>query len=257
MKHKYFALFIAFLAFSTRAFAQGAIRLGTVLPVRLNSSLYLKTPLGKVITASVMQDIVLPTGATIRAGAKVVGHVTAVRPAANGARAQIVFAFDRVVAPKQTFPVTTNLRAMASFVEIEAAQVPRSGPDRGTPENAWTTVMVGGDIEYRGGGPVTEGSKIVGRPVFDGVIGHVSAKPGTDCRGAMDGNDMPQALWVFSSDACGFYGFPGLEIAQAGRSDPIGEIVLKSNGAKMRIQSGSGILLRVISSGEKTAKTRG
>ena len=256
MKPSNFALFAAFFALSTCAWAQDAIPLGTVIPVRLNSSFSLKTPPGKVITARVMQNIVLPAGEKIRAGAKVLGYVTAVIPAAKGTSAEISFAFDRVVASNRTIPVTTNLRAMASFVEVEAAQVPQSGPDRGTPENAWTTVLIGGDIEYRGGGPVAEGSKIVGRPVFDGVIGQVNTKPGTDCRGAINGNYQPQALWIFSSDACGLYGFPNVGIANAGRSDPVGQIVLTSNDRSLNIPSGSGMLLRVIGSGETTADTR-
>jgi hypothetical protein len=198
-----------------------------------------------------MQDVVLQAGVTIRAGAKVVGHVIAATPPANGTGARISFTFDKVVASKRTIPVTTNLRAMASFVEVEDAQIPETGPDRGTPESAWTTVLVGGDIDYRGGGLVTHGSKTVGRPVLNGVLSQVNSKPGAECRGIIDGNDRPQALWVFSSDACGLYGLPNVAIGYTGRSDPIGRIELISNSNKLKIQSGSGMLLRVIRSGEK------
>jgi hypothetical protein len=254
MKARELKLFGAlFLLFSTAASAQEAIPSGTVLPVRLNSSLSLKTRPGKVITARVMQNVVLPAGTTIRAGAKVMGHVIAVTPANDGTNAQMSFTFDHVVTSRRTIPITTNLRAMASFVEIEDAQIPESGDDRGTPENAFTTILVGGDVDYRGGGPVKEGSKIVGRPVFDGVLSQVRAKPGSDCRGEIDGNDRPQALWLFSSDACGLYGFPGVTLTHAGRSNPTGEIILTGNGDRLDIHGGTGLLLRVIRRSEGTS----
>jgi hypothetical protein len=73
----------------------------------------------------------------------------------------------------------------------------------------------------------------------------VNADEGTECRGAVDGNDQPQALWVFSSDACGLYGFPHLKIANTGRTAHTGEIVLESERGEMKIRSGAGMLLRV------------
>jgi hypothetical protein len=236
----------AFLFLPVGVRAQEVIPSGTVLPVQLNSSFSMKTRPGRVITARVMQDVLLPAGATIRAGARLVGHVIGVTPRNNGTSARISFTFDKVVVSGGNIPITTNLRAMASFMEVEEAQIPETGPDRGTPENAWTTVLVGGDIDYRGGGPVMEGSKIVGKPTFDGVLSQISSKPDMDCRGEIGGNNRLQALWVFSSDACGLYGFPGIAIAHAGRSNPVGEIALTSNSNKLSIHSGSGMLLRVI-----------
>jgi hypothetical protein len=89
------------------------------------------------------------------------------------------------------------------------------------------------------------GANIVGKPVFDGVLVKVNSRPGTRCRGAVEGNDQPQALWVFSSDACGVYGFAGLTIAHAGRAEPADEIVLSTSQTRLHVPSGSGMLLRV------------
>jgi hypothetical protein len=252
MKTMKLTLIGAFLALAAGVSAQDPIPAGTVLPVRLNSSFSLKTQAGSVISARVMQNVAFPTGAKIPAGARVIGHVIAITPAADGVGARISFTFDKVMASKRAITVTTNLRAMASFGEVEDAQLPDTASDRGTPENAWTTILVGGDMNYRGGGPVVEGSNVVGKPTFDGVLSQIASKPGAGCRAAIDGNNRPQALWVFSADACGMYGFPGIRIAHAGRTNPIGVIVLTSQGKNLRISRGSGILLRVTGSG-KTA----
>jgi hypothetical protein len=130
-------------------------------------------------------------------------------------------------------------------MEVWDAQLPQTGPDRGTSENAWTTNQIGGEVVYRGGGPVADGLQPVGVPTYGGVLVHVSAKLGTKCRGEIEGNDRLQALWVFSSDACGVYGFPDLEIVHAGRTNPIGEITLASDKGNMNLRAGSGMLLRV------------
>jgi hypothetical protein len=238
-------LWLSLLMFAADLFAQNTIPAGTILPVALNSSLNSrKVKSGQVITARVMQDVPLP-GSTIHAGAKVVGRVIDVKPANGASGGQISFRFDTLVLSKQRIPITTNLRALASMMAVEAAQLPESGPDRGTSQNAWTTDQIGGEVVYRGGGPVADGLRAVGEPTYGGVLVHVSAKPGTPCRGDIEGNDRLQALWVFSSDACGVYDFADLTIVHAGRTNPLGEITLGSDKSDANVRAGSGMLLRV------------
>jgi len=237
-------LWISLIIFTAQLFAQSSIPAGTILPVALNSSLNSrKLKPGQVITARIMQDVPLSPGSTIHAGAKVIGHVIDVKPANAGA--QISVRFDTLVIGKQRIPVTTNLRALASMMAVEAAQVPESGPDRGTAQNSWTTDQIGGEVVYRGGGPVANGLLSVGKPTTNGVLVHVSARPGTNCRGEIEGNDRLQALWVFSSDACGVYDLANLAIVHAGRSNPVGEITLASDRGDVNVRAGSGMLLRV------------
>ena len=199
MKH---ILSISLIMFAAELFAQSAIPPGTILPVALNSSLNSrKAKSGQVITARVVQDVPLSQGSKIHAGAKVVGHVIDVK-AANGTNgAQVSIRFDTLIVSKQRVAITTNLRALASMMAVEAAQVPDTGPDRGTSQNAWNTDQIGGEVVYRGGGPVADGLRSVGEPTYGGVLVHISAKPGSSCRGDIDSNDQLQALWVFSSDA--------------------------------------------------------
>jgi hypothetical protein len=191
-----------------------------------------------------MQDVPLPTG-KIPAGATVIGHVVKVMPAANGSGATIGLEFDTVKLRGRTLPITTSLRALASMMEVQEAQVPPTGTDRGTPWAWMTTNQIGGDVVYGQGGPVTHGSQVVGQAVPGGVLARLTAKPGTSCWEAAEANDRPQALWIFSSDACGIYGFSDLEIAHAGRTAPLGQITLASSQGRIHISGGSGLLLCV------------
>jgi hypothetical protein len=239
-------LSIGLIMFAAELFAQSAIPAGTILPVALNSSLNTrKLKAGRVITARVMQDVPLSTGSAIHAGAKVVGNVIDVKAANGVTGAQVSIRFDTLIVSKQRIAITTNLRALASMMAVEAAQVPDTGPDRGTSQNAWNTDQIGGEVVYRGGGPVADGLRSVGEPTYGGVLIHVSAKPGTPCQGEIEGNDRLQALWVFSSDACGVYDFSDVTIMHAGRTNPIGQITLASDHGDVNVRAGSGMLLRV------------
>jgi hypothetical protein len=228
-------------------FAQGAIPPGTVLPIRLNNSLSLKKSKPRQqITGRVMQDVPLGGGNKVRDGAKIIGHVIAVSPATNQTEGQIVFKFDSIELGHTLQLITTNLRALASPLAVDDAQLPVYGGDRGTPSTAYTTTQIGGEVVYRGGGHVERGETIVGEPVYgEGVLAVVAAAQGEPCRGAIAGKNQPQAVWLFSSDAGGLYGYSRLAIKHAGRSNPVGEIVLTSDDPNMIIRSGSAMLLRV------------
>ena len=201
-----------------------------------------------MITGSIMQDVPLSPGVRIPAGTKVIGHIVERIPANTGGPASLSLQFDKLVSSHQTTLLTTNLRAIAGFMRIVEAQTPPIGPGESDVYRWLTTVQVGGDVVYGEGGPVTTGensNQIVGKQVNGGVLGQVRTKEGAKCRGVIDGNDRPQALWVFSSDACGTYGLEKISIAHAGRTDPIGLIVLASDSGNFKIASGAGMLLRV------------
>jgi hypothetical protein len=218
-------LWISLIFLASQLSAQSAIPPGTILPVRLNFSLNTrKVRRGQVITARVMEDVPLWSGEKIHAGATVRGHVVDVKRAN---RSQVSLRFDTLVVYKRPMPIITNLRAVAGMMAVEQAQIPNTGPDRGTPENWWATDKVGGES-----GPF-------------GRLLRATHKLGTKCRGEVEGNDQLQALWVFSSDACGAYGFTNLEITHAGRNQPVGEITLASNHGDVNVRSGGGMLLRV------------
>ena len=222
---------------------------GTILPVRLNTSLSSsKNKPGQAISATIMQDVPLPGGEKIRRGSKVHGRIITVSPANTTSPGSVALQFDSMVVSGQTIPIITHLRAIAGFVDVLEAQTPVTAPGESDVFRWLTTVQVGGDVVYGEEGPVAshkDSSQIIGKSVPYGVLVPVSAKEGTECGGAIDGNDSPQALWVFSSDACGVYGIQHLEITRAGRSNPAGVVILSSNKDNVSVRAGAGMLLRV------------
>jgi hypothetical protein len=222
---------------------------GTVLPVKLDHGFSSKNArVGQVITGHIMQEVPLPNAGRIPEGAKVLGTIVAVSPAGNSLNAQVSFRFDQIEIHHKRTAVVTGLRALASFVEVAYAQLPETVPTFGSSYVSATTEQIGGDIKYGYGGAVTDNqSHTVGTGTLSGVLVHVRAQPEAGCRGPLDGEDRLQALWVFSSDACGVYGINGVSIAHAGRTEPLGEILLTAaTGGDVTVRGGSGMLLRVI-----------
>jgi len=191
-----------------------------------------------------MQDVPL-AGRKIPAGSKVLGRIVSVTPAANSSSSSITIRFDSVETHGTKIPIATNLRAVASFMAVDEAQIPITGADRGTPPDAWTTTQIGGEAVYRGGGHVMGREGRVGEPVYNGILATINANPDGGCRGAIASNNNWQAFWVFSSNACGAYGLPHVNIRHYGRTNPAGEITLESNRGQVNIRSGAGMLLRV------------
>jgi hypothetical protein len=221
---------------------------GTILPVRLNHGLSSKSARpGQGVTGRVMQDVPLPNHEKIPEGAKLSGTILSVERAGTGTDGKISFRFDNLEIHHRKIPIAANLRSLASFMEVQSAQTPEFSPGFGTPYIWATTRQIGGDEVFGVGGPVTsQSSEIVGKGVYGGVLVHVRAQPESTCRGALDAEDRLQALWVFSSDACGVYGIQGVRIAHAGRTEPVGEIALVADRQDLLVRGASGMLLRVI-----------
>jgi hypothetical protein len=228
---------------------ENKIPAGTILPVVLRTSFELdRCKPGQQVHGQIAQNVPLPNSATIRRGSQIEGHIVEVTPASNGAGVKVSIQFDKLNMKGQWIPVVTNLRAIAGFMNVIEAGVPYEAPAEGAPHNWLPTTQIGGDSVYGMPGPVmswNDASKVVGRSVGDGVLAHPQANEGTGCRGELEGNDNPQALWVFSTDACGTYGIEHLNIIHAGRTHPVGTIVLASETQNVRLRNGDGLLLRV------------
>jgi hypothetical protein len=204
------------------------VPVGTILPVKINHGFSSKNArAGQTITGRIMQDVPLPGGSKIPEGAKVVGAVLSVTAAGSSGGARISLRFNELEIHHQRTAIVTDLRALGSMSEVQEAEIPIVTMDYGT-SYAWATLrQIGGDMKYGVGGPVTD------------------SWSRTVCRGALDAEDRLQALWVFSADACGVYGMNGVTIAHAGRTEPVGEIVLVAEKGEIKVRGGSGMLLRV------------
>ncbi len=216
---------------------------GTILPAQLQTTVRSnKVHPGQQITLRIMQDVPLATGLRIRAGSKVTGHVVRI---GQSNPAELALRFDSIRIGKRQIAVLTNLRAMANMMDVFDAQLPINGPDRGTSEFDSTTEQIGGEASIHSAG-LLRGSHIIGQFVPGGVLAVPAANPNANCRGPLPGNNEPQALWLFSSDACGLYDMGDLTLLHAGRTSPQGEIILRSLKGPVVLHSGSGLLLRVI-----------
>jgi len=227
---------------------------GTILPVSLNTALRSdKSGSGTTIIATVMQDVPLGKGETLRKGSKVTGHVVeAVTPGKGSDESKISFQFDQLQLGNQTIPLTTNLRAVASRSAVLAAT-----PELTSPDYVDEQIQIGGDqISYGEGGPVMVGEQVVGKYTSQGVLANVDQNSGAPSGGMIEDNAGQQAFWLFSVNARGAYGFGDLTILQSGRTEPLGEVTLASNRKAVRVDKGSAMLLRVDGSGPESLQAR-
>lgn len=224
------------------------IPVGTIFPTRLENMLSAEdVKAGEEIATLIMQDVPLDGREKIRARSKVLGTVVTVARTPDGNAIDVSLRFDKVEYDKKTIPVSTSLRAIASYEAVRAAQTPFTGADGGTPAGWANTVQIGGDIRYGDSGEVRNRKKQkVGKGVEGGVLVHVSAQPGSACDGEIAGNDRMQALWVFSADACGLFGYRHIQIIHNGRKDPVGVISLRFEKEKMKLDAHTAILLRTV-----------
>lgn len=244
----------AFLATRSLATTVGAtaavpsIPVGTVIPVSLEYALSATQGVkGELIHGRVPQDVPLANKQKIPAGSKVFGKVLEAIPAKDdGGPSSVTFRIDSVEIRGYRIHIVTGLRAMAPFATVQHAQTP-SEDSQGNPYSWATTVQIGGDIRYGAGGKVTDRRhRVIGKGTADGVLVTLQDAPGSPCAGWPSGQEHPQALWVFSGDACGLYDMKNIRVSQAGNKDPLGQITLTRDEGNLNIGQSPGLLLRVV-----------
>ena len=86
---------------------------GTTLPVVLRTPLsFDKCKPGQVLRGNIDKDVPLPSGAVIRKGSEVEGHIVEVTPATNGSGENVAMQFDKLDVGGQKVPIVTNLKAV-------------------------------------------------------------------------------------------------------------------------------------------------
>ena len=217
---------------------------GTVIPIMVGTSLNSDEDApGKAIDGRVMQDVPVP-GGKIDKQSRVTGHVVSVfKQGASGPG--MVVKFDTLQDEGHVVPMTTGLLAVASMLSVASAQSPISTNSDVDPMSQWVTRQIGGDIVRRGAGKAFSREGVTGRWLAEtAVIIKLTANPQAGCPGG-DGYDREQAVWIFSSDACGAYGLKNTKVENSGAQLPLGEIRLTSK-ENVKIAGGSGWLLIVV-----------
>jgi hypothetical protein len=237
------AMSISNLAFAAEPGQQ--LPVGTLLPAVLDSNINSeKSKPGQKISARVKQDVPLPDNGKVKAGSEILGHVVSVKGASASSPGNVVLVFDTLKSDGRSYPLTTSLRAIASMAAVYQARLPISGS---VPDNLsvwdWTTRQIGGEIVFGGQRKVESTIGVVGTMVEPGwVIAIPRENPEAGC--PTPDNKNLQAFWIFSTDACGAYGWEGMQILRAPQDTAGGKITMASP-KKIEIRSGSGLLLTV------------
>jgi hypothetical protein len=226
------------------AFAQ-TLPVGIAIPIMLSSDLNAKKDeAGKKMDGKVMQNVPLLSG-QIDKGSRVSGHVVSVtKPASSGSA--ITVEFDSIQDGGRTISLTTALVALASMSSVADAQLPinNTGESKDSADR-WVTRQVGGDVvnrqEHMAGSP---GGAMGTWLQESSVLIKLTPNPDAGCPDG-PGYKGTQAVWIFSSSACGTYGMDDVVITSAGTESPIGEIMLGSS-QNVNIRGGSGWLLMTI-----------
>ena len=230
------------------AFAQ-EIPAGTVIPIMLDSSVNAqKDKAGKKITGHLMQDVPMPDGGRIKERSPITGQIVRVdKPGSSGS--SVVLRFETIEDRGHSMQLTAALLAVASMASVADAQSPINSSSNSDPTTQWVTRQVGGDVVNRGRGKAGTSTGVIGRWLQgSSVIIRLSPNPKAGCPEG-PGYDRDQAVWIFSSGACGTYNLGDLKIAKAGRTPPLGDVTLTS-AKKIAIRAGSGWMLIVVSNPE-------
>jgi hypothetical protein len=233
---------------SSPAVQSATIPAGYLLPARLEHTLDVEQArAGDAIAARITQEVPLPGRAKIDFRSMVQGSILHVARDTDETGVELTIRFDAVVDHRESLPVVIGLRAIASRMAVHEAQIPRAVYDEQTPLSWATTYQIGGDERFGDGGAVrNRWSETVGKAVRGGVLVHAKADPQRGCADLVGADDHPQALWLFSADACGVYGMKELQLVHDGESSPTGEITLHFKKADMKLSAGTGLLLSVV-----------
>jgi hypothetical protein len=241
---------IVICGFAYPAHAQEQFPVGTVIAIQLDHTLDSRSSKpGRRIVAHIAQETPLEDKRVIRVGAKVFGEVTEVENALG--HAELGLRFDRLVLGKTEVEIRTKMRALASALEVDSAKTSYIVGSDASNLGAQTTALIGGtEVVFRGGGEVeNEHGEVVGRPVHGGVLAVVTNQAGSKCE-EIPVSKTPQAVWLFSSRACGMYGFRTLQF-ENGTNGNAGEILLTRKNKKdwrmtnIELPAGSAFLLAI------------
>jgi len=221
---------------------------GTAVPIVFSHTLDAsKLKVGDFIQAKTTQVILLPGGERIPRGAKLDGKIVAGRPLTSQGPSELSFRFDTLAYRNKSVPVQMRVRAMASFVD--SSSVMFALIDYGNQDNSLFG-QVGGDTYIPNDAVHSPSGAQVGKATGDGVFAKLTASEESHSKTSIScgGNEALQSVGIFSSGACGLYGFDDLSLDEPGTND--GTIQFHSDRHAAKIARGTVALMQVVSSPE-------
>jgi len=215
------------------------------------------THVGDTVLARTTQDVILPGGLKVPAGAQVSGHVVEAAPFkfdrtpyARQTQSTLSVHFDTVSSGGRSLPLNVYVRAMADPLTTSGAEMPVANDDSSSP----ATTQIGGDTTRRSQDEVlSQDGDVVGYRRRGAVYAHLisaSGKAPSTC----DASDTEESMGAYSASACGLYGFVGDELKETGAGSQPSTLVLASQRQAPKIWKNSTALLEVLPSGAVTAQ---
>lgn len=243
---------LALLAAATTFTQAETIPPSTTIPIEFSSTLKAgKLKPGDAVRARTAQAVMLPNGGEVPKGTPVTGHVTESaafhfdespyaiqKPSLLGVR------FEQIELKNGKQDVRLQLRALVNVFAIDDGTRPYYEMEYASD---MTVYQVGGDSRIiRGTRIFSPSGNVVEYVRKNGTFGHLQAGPATNSTSGLscDAIGTEQAVGVFSSEACGLYGFEGSRLEQNGsRSD--NTLLLSRPGVSVEIPAHSMALLEV------------
>ncbi|MHB8302478.1 MAG: hypothetical protein ACYDC6_06515 [Acidobacteriaceae bacterium] len=251
MRFLWLAPFLLLLAISPRAIGQSSpqpLPNGTAIPIAFTRTIDAgKARPGDPVLAKTMQIVLYGPTESIPKGSKVIGHVVEAKAFVDQDEpSTIEIQFDKIEYKQQTTPFRASVRALANVMDVAAATRPTDASDM-DPSRAFT--LVGGDQEMPGEKQVysADGDDVGINNRF-GIFSRLEPGESINRLGRITCAGIPtlQSVAIFSSTACGLYGFPDTFLRLTGNESNNGTIELESNRYTIEVHSGSAALLQVV-----------
>jgi hypothetical protein len=223
---------------------------GTALPIRFTHTVMARTArTGDALTARTLQVVMNGPVDSVPKGARVLGHVVQVSYGGKNLDSLLTIEFDKIVYDHASHPICASARAIAN--SLDAYQATMETTSLETDPTLGTTLVGGDHIRPGDNQVIAPDGDDVGISNHFGIFSRL--EPGDPHRGsalhACGGIPTLQSVAIFSSRACGLYGFPGMTMLSTGNGDPRGQIQLQSHRSGVEIPSGSAALLQIVSCG--------
>jgi len=245
-------MLVTLLLSSTAALAQGniaptatSLQAPTTLPIVFTKSISAgDAHVGDVILARTNQEAHLSNGTVIPAGTKITGHVVAAKgfiydktPYAHQQQSTLSIKFDSIEVVGASLPLDVTVRAMADPLTSWGAREPKSSDL----DSLATVTQIGGDQLIPSQSEVRNmDGDVVAYNKHNGVYAHLISN------GRCDGSDVEVSVGIYSTSACGLYGFSNVAATEFGSVAAPSTITLVSSRTSPKIWKHSTALLEVL-----------